>query len=202
MINVQNIKRVIASIKGEIAETAHIGFNMGTFAAEACGESLDHSGRGCDWVADIAGHAYVLDTGAPIHQTEGDCFDNIEEIAAGYLGLSEEQAQKMFYDLPGHLDLEKIPMDFAIQMLKVLIVTKEVVWNATLSAEVFYMDKDGMLTNESNPNILYDVLVRVQMEDGRADPIEEHEDLSRDKMLMMVGSIRRRYQLEPEMIFL
>jgi hypothetical protein len=128
MVNVPNIERVIASIKGLLPETAHVGFNMGTYASPVDGRLADHSGRNCKWVGCMGGHAYMIDTGASVFKTRSDDADEIEEIAAGYLGLDEDQARALFFDLPAYLRLEHIPQQVAIAVLERLARTGRVSW--------------------------------------------------------------------------
>lgn len=128
MVNVPNIERVVASIKGLLPETAHIGFNMGSYASPVDDRLADHSGRNCKWVACIGGHAYMIDTGASVFQTRSEDTEEIEEIAAAYLGLSEEQARDLFFDLPAHWTLDHIPLQVAIGVLERLAATGRVIW--------------------------------------------------------------------------
>ena len=128
MVNVPNIERVIASIKGELPETRELGFNMGAYVYPS-GEALpDHSGRNLPWVACVGGHAYILEIGCSFQQAKDEDPDEIEEIAQLYLGLSHEQADALFFDLPVGLTLAWIPLDHVVEVLERLIRTGEVLW--------------------------------------------------------------------------
>ncbi|MBD9511581.1 hypothetical protein IB265_33025 [Ensifer sp. ENS10] len=128
MMNVPAIQRVIASIKGELPETQDLGFNMGVYVYPTELGLPDHSGRNLPWVACVGGHAYVLETGCPFEQATQEDPDEIEHVAQLYLGLSDEQADALFFDLPVGLSLEWIPVDHMIEVLERLIQTGDVLW--------------------------------------------------------------------------
>ena len=128
MVNVPAVRRVIASIKGELPETQNLGFNMGAYIYRS-GEALpDHSGRNLEWVGCVCGHAYILEIGCPYEQAKDEDPDEIEGIAQGYLGLTLEQANSLFFDLPEHLRLAFVPLDYVVRTLERLIETGEVNW--------------------------------------------------------------------------
>jgi hypothetical protein len=128
MVNVPNAKRVIASIKGLLPETQNLGFNMGGYVYPTSEALPDHSGHNLEWVACVCGHAYILETGCSFQQAKDEEPDEIEEIAQLYLGLSHEQANALFFDLPDHLTLAWIPLDHVVAVLERLIATGEVNW--------------------------------------------------------------------------
>jgi hypothetical protein len=128
MVNVPSIERVIASIRGELPETRHLGFNMGAYVYPSSEALPDHSGRNLPWVACVGGHAYILETGCPFEQAYEEDPDEIEEIAKLYLGLSDEQADALFFDLPVGLTLSWIPLDHVVEVLQRLAQTNEVLW--------------------------------------------------------------------------
>lgn len=128
MVNVPAVRRVIASLKGELPETQNLGFNMGVYINTPIATQPDHSGRNCDWIACVSGHAYILEIGCPYQQARDEDPDEIEEIAQLYMGLSYEQANDLFFDLPVSLTLDWIPLDYVIGVLERLIVTGEVRW--------------------------------------------------------------------------
>ncbi|MBY3231821.1 hypothetical protein [Rhizobium laguerreae] len=128
MVNVPNIERVIASIKGELPETRDLGFNMAAYVYQAGRNLPDHSGRNLPWVACVGGHAYILDVGCTFEQAKHEDPNEIEEIAQQYLGLSDEQANALFFDLPIGLTLEWIPVSHVIEVLERLVRAGEVLW--------------------------------------------------------------------------
>jgi hypothetical protein len=128
MVNVPNVERVIASIKGELPETRDLGFNMGAYVYPSCAALPDHSGRALKWVACVGGHAYIIVTGCPFQQAKSEDPDEVEEIAQEYLGLTDAQANALFFDLPAGLALAWIPLDHVVQVLERLIATGEVQW--------------------------------------------------------------------------
>ncbi|SOC90047.1 hypothetical protein SAMN05216358_0066 [Rhizobium sp. AN5] len=128
MVNVPNIERVIASIKGELPETQTLGFNMNSYVDPVSLANPDLSGRDCEWTGCIAGHAYLLEIGCPFTQAESEDTEEIEEIAQHYLGLSREQADNLFFDLPAHLKLARLPASVAIETLERLAATGKVDW--------------------------------------------------------------------------
>lgn len=129
MVNVPNIERVIASIKGQIPETSDLGFNMAVYVYPTERTHLpDHSGRDNAWIACVGGHAYILDVGCSYEQAKDEDPSEIEEIAQHYLGLSDEQADALFFDLPVGMNLAYVPASHVIEVLERLIVTGQVLW--------------------------------------------------------------------------
>lgn len=128
MVNVPAVQRVIASLKGELPETQNLGFNMASYIYPTDENLPDHSGRDLEWVGCVCGHAYILEIGCPFQQAADEEPDEIEEIAQFYLGLSDEQADALFFDLPTHIDLAFVPLDYVVRTLERLIETGEVNW--------------------------------------------------------------------------
>lgn len=128
MVNVPNIERVIASIRGEVVETEDLGFNMGGYVYPTGAAVTDHSARNCNWVADIAGHAFILSSGFDYREAQGEHPDDIEAEAAEYLGISPTSAPGLFYDLPAHIDLANLPASVAIRALEQVKATGKVSW--------------------------------------------------------------------------
>lgn len=129
MANAGNIALVIRSIIGEIAdENEHIGFSMGTYVSGTTEQVADMSGRGCGTVACIAGHAYLLARHFNVEKAMNEDPDDIENIAAEYLGIDAENAAYLFYDLPEGIDLNKVTSADAINTLNHLAKTGQVEW--------------------------------------------------------------------------
>ncbi len=128
MVNVPAVRRVIASLKGEVPETQNLGFNMGVYINTSVVSQPDHSGRNCDWIACICGHAYILSIDCPFEQARQEDANEIEEIAQLYMGLSDDQADELFFDLPAGLSLDWIPVDHAIGVLERLCNTGRIEW--------------------------------------------------------------------------
>lgn len=130
MVNVANARTLIASLKGEVEHTKHVGFNMNAYIShtEACGLA-DMSGRGNYHIACLAGHAYLLMTYSdPDFAAETDP-DAIECVAALYLALDYDGQQKdLFWDLPAGTELSDVTVDDAIATLERLIATGKVEW--------------------------------------------------------------------------
>lgn len=129
MVSVANVRQVISSIKGEIAQTREVGFNMNTYVAQigAMCPVDDMSRRHCKWVACIAGHAYLLATGKLPYQTATE-FTGYETVAAKFLGISYDQGLELFIDLPEDIDLETVSADWAIAVLEHLIDHGRINW--------------------------------------------------------------------------
>lgn len=128
MVNVPNIDRVIASIKGEVPETASLGFNMHSYVYPTCGVLVDRSGRDCAWVGCIAGHAFMLSSGFDLEEAMGEDCDYVEEVAMDFLGLDPGNAPTLFYDLPAGIALSEITQETAISVLERLKETGQVRW--------------------------------------------------------------------------
>lgn len=128
MVNVPAVRRVIASIRGELPETQNLGFNMASYIYRSDEDMPDHSGRDLEWVGCICGHTYILEIGCSFQQAMDEEPEEIEEIAQLSLGLTREQADALFFDLPDHLRLAFIPTDYVVRTLERLIETGEVCW--------------------------------------------------------------------------
>lgn len=130
MANADNVALVIQSIMGEAEFKAHeeIGFNMGSYVAITDASLEDKSRRGCGTIACIAGHAYLLATSDdPEAAMEMDA-DELESVAADYLGLTQDEAAHLFYDLPMGHALSDITVDQAVDTLKRLSETGIIEW--------------------------------------------------------------------------
>jgi len=126
--NPVHIARVIAAIQGETQEG--LGFNMGAYIGAASeGIIGDALGRDCGTVACIAGHAYLLATGNTVEEGIQADSDDIDRIAADYLGIDMCQAATLFYDLPPDVTLCSVSAEDAIATLDRLARTGDVVWN-------------------------------------------------------------------------
>lgn len=128
MVNVPAVRRVIASIKGELPETQNLGFNMASYIYRSDENLPDHSGRGLEWIGCVCGHAYILEIGCSFEQAMDEDPNELEDIAQGFLGLSDEQADALFFDLPAHLSLAFVPLDYVVSTLERLIATGRVDW--------------------------------------------------------------------------
>lgn len=130
MANVGNISLVIQAIRGEHEEAAQreIGFNMGSYVTEVNLDLMDQSHRGCDTIACIAGHAYLLATSNKAEVAMMEDPDEIEAVAAGFIGLSEDEAAHLFYDLPAGHELKDITAAQAIDTLSRLAETGKIEW--------------------------------------------------------------------------
>lgn len=127
MANRDAINQVIASIRGEVARTKRIGFNMDNFFSDT-GGSLDNSGRGCGTVACIAGHAFVLQ-GGKVDDTIYRA--TLVKGAAEFLGVTDDAAEDLFYGYVkarGQLDLSEVTPLQAISVLETLRDTGIVDW--------------------------------------------------------------------------
>jgi hypothetical protein len=128
MVNVPAVRRVIASIRGELPETRNLGFNMASYIYDASELLPDHSGRNREWVGCVCGHTYILETGSPFEQAKNADPDEIEAVARNCLGLTTDQASELFFDLPAHINLTYAPAEFVIDTLERLAATGEVNW--------------------------------------------------------------------------
>lgn len=135
MVDRNTIDQVIASIKGLNPSTAHVGFNMSTYGAPSTHNLVDHSGRDCKFIADIAGHALLAHTDLTIDQIICADSSELEILAAALLGLNTQQANELFFDLPVYLDLDWIPAETAIGVLNHLKEHNEVDWRRIPESE-------------------------------------------------------------------
>lgn len=138
-MNVDRINQVIASIKGEIARTEKLGFNMNFFLKKAEDEeSVDLTGRSCGIIACIAGHAYAVlrDNESPedIDPANSTEYWDIPHVAQLWLDISPEDADLLFYAQGEHghvgsvILLEDITPALAIRTLEHLRDTGKVDW--------------------------------------------------------------------------
>jgi hypothetical protein len=139
MVNKDNIDLTINSIKGEIEATKNLGFNMDVFHGFSQ-YSSDKSGRYCETVACIAGHAYNSIFGEPItaglESTIVNVFNLVKE-----LGISEKQSYELFYGEIGDskvIDIKSIRPEHAIAVLENLKETGEVDWSIIPDLAVHY----------------------------------------------------------------
>jgi hypothetical protein len=127
--NVDALIRVLRdehlSVGGEV-----VGFNMGTFVGRTSSHpSLsDHYGFNCRTVACIAGHAYLMATKATTTSAINASSEEIETVAAEFLGLDADQAALLFFDLPDHLTLSDVTVAQAIATLERLRDTGKITW--------------------------------------------------------------------------
>lgn len=130
MANADNIALVIQSIIGEAecSSGEDVGFNMGSYVAATDLDLEDKSNRGCGTIACIAGHAYLLATAHNSSQAMKADADEIETVAADYLGIDADEAAHLFYDLPLEHELKDVTADQAIDTLKRLSETGVVEW--------------------------------------------------------------------------
>lgn len=130
MANADNIALVIQSILGEISHTAEedIGFNMATYGGYADASLGDKMRRGCGSVACIAGHAYLLANPFGIRKMIDTDADEIEQVAANFLGIDGDDIPHLFYDLPGLQSLDSVTAEQAIDTLSRLAATGVVEW--------------------------------------------------------------------------
>jgi hypothetical protein len=134
MVSVPNIERVIASIKGELPETQHLGFNMGGYVSRTSFNLPDHSGRNCAWVGCIAGHAYTLSTGELPDTVANTLPDPIDKIAGEFLQIDENQARELFFDLPSFITLAFVPQSVALEVLERLKEAGTIEWEKVANA--------------------------------------------------------------------
>lgn len=131
MANAGNIALVIRSIKGEIAEGAErVGFSMNTYCSDPEDLVVDMTGHSCGTVACVAGHAYLLAMQFNLARAKAADSDEIEDVAAAFLGIEGDAAAHLFYDLPVEIDLQKVTPEMAIETLTRLAETGRVEWRA------------------------------------------------------------------------
>lgn len=131
MAHAAHIAQVVASIRGEaeITRQHDIGFNMGTFVGGMTPTLGDRAGRNCQTVACIAGHAFLLAMQFNVEAAKDADAGDIESVAVEYLGIDEDQAPALFYDLPDHItNLDDVPAAAAIDTLERLAETGRVEW--------------------------------------------------------------------------
>lgn len=129
MVNSAHIALVIQSIKGEIAEgSERVGFSMNTYCSDPEALVVDMTGDDCGTVACVAGHAYLLAKQFNITEAKGADCDEIEDVAAAFLGIEGDDAAHLFYDLPVEIDLQQVTPEMAIETLTRLAETGLVEW--------------------------------------------------------------------------
>lgn len=127
MANAENVALVIGAIKGE----TEIGFNMASYVCSTSLDLEDKTDRGCNTIACIAGHAYLFATANNPEAAMDEDPDEIELVAGAWLGISEDEARHLFYDLPIGFELKDISAAAAIETLQRLAETGVVKWRLT-----------------------------------------------------------------------
>lgn len=126
-----NFASLIDALKGELSIRGEvIGFNMSTFVGsrDQHADLRDHKHGVCRTIACIAGTCYLLATNsAPMAAMQADP-DEIERIAAEFLGLDPYTAAELFYDLPDQINLSEITIEQAISTVEHLAATGVVSW--------------------------------------------------------------------------
>ena len=129
MVNKLNIDLVIQSIRGAIMkEDERVGFSMNTYCSDPEALVVDMTGQGCGTVACVAGHAYLLAKQNGTAKAKATDCDEIEDVAAAFLGIEGDDAAHLFYDLPVEIDLQKVTPEMAIKTLTRLAETGQVEW--------------------------------------------------------------------------
>lgn len=131
MVCSTNISKVIASIENN----STVGFHMGIHVCKADKIISDKSGRAVKFVACIAGHAVLACSAQPADLLAATNYALIEKTARDYMGLTDDQARRLFFDLPDRIDLENVTPQMAVMVLKDLAVTGEVRWLKTFRAD-------------------------------------------------------------------
>lgn len=131
MANADHIALIIQAIRGESEYLGQerVGFNMASYVCNAGVDLEDKSKRDCGTIACIAGHAYLLATSNEAEQAMGEDPDEIEAVAAGFIGLSDDEAAHLFYDLPAGHQLKDVTAEQAIETLTRLAQSGAVQWN-------------------------------------------------------------------------
>lgn len=130
-----NVSRLIEVLKGELSVFGEvIGFNMGTYVGsrDQHADLIDHRHGVCRTVACLAGSAFLLATGAPSSRAVQTDPDEIERVAREFLGIDEDTASCLFYDLPDEVDLSMVTTEEAIACLEILKDTGRVDWSAAV----------------------------------------------------------------------
>lgn len=126
-MNISNILKVADAI--EQASVPGLGFNMNQVLCEAHPENPDHTGRHCGTVGCIAGWAFVLATG----QMEQGRYGAAKAMARNWLGLSERDAERLFYpDFGLEVSYRSITQPQAARALRNLAITGKVDWEAAM----------------------------------------------------------------------
>lgn len=135
MVNVHNVDRVIAAIRGEFRED--VGFNMNFWTDNIDNVEEDHSGRNCGTVACIGGWCNIIE-----NTDKGwDAFGDDDGLrAADFLGLDYPTAHQLFYPVERSedgtswtiYDYEKITVEHAVEVLELLKETGKVCWDEVL----------------------------------------------------------------------
>ncbi|MCX5578979.1 hypothetical protein [Kaistia terrae] len=132
MPDASNIARLILKLESDrlSVEGEEIGFNMGTYIGprNVSAGILDDRLPNCRTVACIAGHCFLLATGATLQEAAEADADDIETTAAEFLGIAGEQASDLFFDLPEQMQLPDVTVDQAIATLRRLRNTGTVQW--------------------------------------------------------------------------
>ncbi|PZR92294.1 MAG: hypothetical protein DI537_14000 [Stutzerimonas stutzeri] len=133
MATLRNVERLIRVLRDDhlAVDGEAIGFNMGTFVGHTSSHASleDRFGFNCRTVACIAGHCYLMATSASISEAINADSDEIETVAADFLGIDTEQANLLFFDLPEHMSLEDVTPLQAIATLERLKETGKVIWH-------------------------------------------------------------------------
>lgn len=135
MLNEHNIEQLIQRLAhdGLCVGKERVGFSMDTYAGvkDFSTGPLGDSSSGSGTVACIAGHSYLMATGVTVQEamaaTDGE---TIETVAANFLGLTRDQANDLFFDLPEEIALMDVSVEQAIGTLKRLLDKGEVRWLA------------------------------------------------------------------------
>lgn len=129
MVNKLNINLVIQSIRGDIMKgDKRVGFSMNTYCSDPEALVVDMTGHNCGTVACVAGHAYLLEMQNDITRAKAADCDEIEDVAATFLGIEGDDAAHLFYDLPVEIDLQQVAPEMAIETLTRLAETGRVEW--------------------------------------------------------------------------
>ena len=127
-MNRENILAVADAIENQ--SIPDLGFNMGGFIVETGDDWQDKSGRSCGTVACIAGTAHVLRTGDRTighNVRDYDCTPDAE-----WLGLTEDEADGLFFAVSASANLYEITPSQAVSVLRHLAETGEVDWERAL----------------------------------------------------------------------
>lgn len=126
-MNRENIKKV----RDVIASLPRGRFNMGDWVSnlDLTPKQLAHT---CGTAACIAGWTLAVKSPGS-RKRYWDSVDNIEEVAGRYLGLSLDEAKRLF--IPPGLSIWKYTQPHAVRVLDHLLATGEVDWKSTRRAK-------------------------------------------------------------------
>lgn len=136
-MNTERLSAVADAIERGSPATSNLGFNMRDFAAHVDAQHKDYTGRAptCGTVACIAGWAASLAAQSPVtpQNRYSSGATGIFNTARNYLGLTEEEADSLFYviEMGGYADdaiLTQITSAQAVAVLRHAAATGTIDW--------------------------------------------------------------------------